>query len=780
MGVKQFGARVTRFEDPALLSGRGRYVDDIAPPGVLHACFVRSPTAHAKIRAIDAATARAMPGVHAVLTAADLPAPMRSERIPTLQANPAMKLIRTERCLAGDEVCYVGQAVALVIADTRALAEDAAALVNVEYDALPVAADCRESLKPGSPTAHADLPDNIACAIRVGYGDVDAAFANARHAVEEKFWMHRGCGMPIEPRAVVALYDRFDDRLTVWSATQTPHLGRRILADLLGRDIDTIRMIAPDVGGGFGVKAPFYPEEAAIPAAAVMLGRPVKWTEDRRENFLSATQERDQHWTLAVALDGAGRILGLRGTSLHDQGAFMPWGIVMPYIAGVAVLGPYAIPSYRLDLTVAINNKVPVAPVRGAGRPQAVFAIERLLDRAARMLDVDRAELRRRNLVQPEQMPYDTGLVLGGGKAVVVHGGDYPAGQASAIKASGYDKFPPRQAAARQQGRYIGIGLANYVEGTGLGPYEGATVRIMPNGRVAVATGATSQGQGTRTTLAQVVADRLGCRIEDVVVTLSDTAAIPMGVGAFASRQAIAGGSAAHAASLAVREQVIEVAAQALGVPASDIEIEDSRATARTGNRPSLTFGELVRMALGMPGVASKATGLEHTAYFHPPGYSYCNGTHVVEVEVDPMTGGVTLLNYTVAHDSGTVINPMIVDGQVHGGTAHGIGNALFEHMQYDADANPLSTTLQDYLLPAATDVPIFKVLHTETPNPLNPIGVKGAGEGGAIPAPAAIVSAIEDALSPFGVRFSEMPLTPERIVAALRDAGAYEKLSAA
>jgi carbon-monoxide dehydrogenase large subunit len=773
MGAKAFGARVTRVEDPALLSGRGRYVDDFAPPGVLHACFVRSPLAHAKVRAIQSEAARALPGVHCVLTSADLPAAMR-ERIPSLQANPAMKLIRTEHCLAGSEVCYVGQAVAVVIADSRSIAEDAAALVDVDYEPLPVAADCRDAVKPAAATAHADLPDNIACSLQMAYGDVDAAFASAAHVCEQKFWMHRGVGAPMENRAVVAQYDCFDDRLTVWSATQTPHLGRRILADLLDRDIETIRVVAPDVGGGFGIKAPFYPEEAVIAAAAIMLGRPVKWTEDRRENFMSATQERDQYWSLGVALDGDGKILGLRGESLHDQGAFMPWGLVMPYIAGVAVLGPYAVPSYRMDLTAALTNKVPVAPVRGAGRPQAVFAIERLMDQAARKIGIDRVELRRRNLVTPQQMPYATGLVLG--QPVTYQGGDYPASQASAIAASGYDDFSTRQAAARAEGRYIGIGLANYVEGTGLGPYEGATVRILASGKVAVATGATSQGQGTRTTLAQIVAERLRCRIEDVVVTLADTGAIAMGVGAFASRQAITGGSAVHSASLVVREQLLAVAARALGVPAADIEIEDGHATARTGNKPSLSFGELARLALGTPGIVSESAGLEHTSYFHPPGYSYCNGTHVVEAEVDPMTGGVTLLRYTIVHDCGTIINPMVVEGQVHGGTAHGIGNALLEHMRYDADGNPLSTTLQDYLLPGSTDVPMFQVLHVETPNPLNPIGVKGAGEGGAIPAPAAIVSAIEDALSPFGVRFNEMPLTPERIVAALRDAGGYAK----
>lgn len=775
MGAKAFGARVTRIEDPALLSGRGRYVDDFSPPGVLQACFVRSPLAHARIRAIQSEAARATPGVHCVLTAADLPAAMRA-RIPTLQANPAMKLIRTEVCLAGDEVCYVGQTVAVVIADSRSIAEDAAALVDVDYDPLPVAADCRDAVKPGASAAHADLSDNVACSLQMAYGDVDAAFAEAAHVCEQQFWMHRGCGAPMENRAVVAQYDRFDDRLTVWSATQTPHLGRRILADLLDRDIETIRMVAPDVGGGFGIKAPFYPEEAVIPAAAIMLGLPVKWTEDRRENFMAATQERDQHWTLAIALDRDGKILGLRGESLHDQGAFMPWGLVMPYIAGSTVLGPYAVPSYRMDLTAAVTNKVPVAPVRGAGRPQAVFAIERLMDRAARETGIDRAELRRRNLVTPQQMPYATGLVLG--KPVTYQGGDYPASQAKAMAASGYDAFSKRQAAARAAGRYVGIGLANYVEGTGLGPYEGATVRVLPSGKVAVATGATSQGQGTRTTLAQIATDGLGCSIEDVVVTLADTGAIAMGAGAYASRQAITGGSAVRGASLVVREQLLAVAARALGVPAADIEIEDGRATARSGNRPSLGFGELARLALGGPGAVTESTGLEHTSYFHPPGYSYCNGTHVAEAEVDPMTGGVTLLRYTIVHDCGAVINPMIVEGQVHGGTAHGIGNALLEHMRYDDEGNPLSTTLQDYLLPGSTDVPMFEVLHVETPNPLNPIGVKGAGEGGAIPAPAAVVSAIEDALSPFGVRFNEMPLTPERIVAALREAGAYDESS--
>jgi carbon-monoxide dehydrogenase large subunit len=783
MGAKHFGARVTRFEDPALLAGRGRFTDDIPLPGALHACFVRSPHGHAKLRSTDAQAALALPGIHAVLTAADLPQPMGTERIPNLMANPAIRTMRTQHALARDEVCFAGQAVAVVIADSRAIAEDAAALVVVDYDVLPAVEDCREAVKRGSPRAHADVPDNIAAALKMDYGDVDVAFAKAAHMFEEEFWMHRGGGMSMETRAVAASYDAASDFLTVWSSTQTPHLGRSILADLLGRNLESIRMIAPDVGGGFGPKAPFYPEEAVIPAAAMKLGRPVRWFEDRREHFLCATQERDQYWTLAIAADAQGKILGVRGSMLHDTGAFMPWGLIMPYIAAVTVPGPYVVPNYRLEMTVAVTNKVATTPVRGAGRPQAVFAMERLMDRLARELKLDRAEVRRRNMIQPEQMPYAVGLIFRDGKPLVYHGGDYPHAQATAIKASGFDGFAARQAAARKLGRYIGIGLANYVEGTGLGPFEGVTIRVQQNGKVAVATGASNQGQGQRTTLTQIVADRIGCRLEDVIMTMADTAAISQGIGAFASRQAVNAGSSAHMAGNVVRQKIVQLAARTLGVPEGDIDLEDGRATARGGNKPSLSFGDLARLAQGMPGVSfpeGQGAGLEHTAYFTAPQASFCNGTHVVEVEVDPMTGGVTLGNYTIAHDSGTIINPLIVDGQVQGGTAHGIGNALFERMHYDAEANPLTTTFQDYLIPTAPEVPGCNIIHIETPNPLNPIGVKGAGEGGTIPAPAAIVAAIEDALSPFGVRFAEMPLTPERIVAAMQAAGAYEKLSAA
>jgi carbon-monoxide dehydrogenase large subunit len=376
---------------------------------------------------------------------------------------------------------------------------------------------------------------------------------------------------------VLASLDPVSDVLTVWSSTQTPHIGRRMLADLLEREVESIRMIAPDVGGGFGPKAIFYPEEAVIPAVALRLGRPVKWIEDRHENFLCATQERDQYWSMAIAVDTDGKILGVRGRLLHDSGAFVPWGIIMPYIAAVTVPGPYVIPAYHLKTTVVLTNKVPTTPVRGAGRPQAVFAMERLLDRVARELQLDRAELRRRNFIKPEQMPYEVGLLFRDGKAVVYDSGDYPKGQQTALELAGYESFRERQRAALDAGRFIGIGLANYVEGTGLGPFEGVTVRILPSGKVAVATGATSQGQGTRTTLAQIVAEQVGCRIEDIVMTIGDTSAIANGVGAFASRQAVNAGCSALIAGQAVRTQLIALAARALGVSESDIDLDDGQ-----------------------------------------------------------------------------------------------------------------------------------------------------------------------------------------------------------
>ncbi len=772
MGVKQFGARVTRLEDEGLLTGKGRYVDDVFVPGTLAAAIVRSPHAHARVRSIDTSAALAMPGVVAVMTARDLPGSAATERMPMLVPNAAIKALRTQHALAVDEVCYAGQSVAVVVADNRYEAEDAAAAVAVEYDVLPPMVDLKRALEPGAPLAHSDLDTNLASAFDMSYGDVDKAFASAAHVLKESMWQHRGGGMAMETRAVQAAFDPATDMLTMWVGTQTPHIARRMLSDQLGRHPESIRYIATDVGGGFGPKAIFYAEETIIASAAMKLGRPVKWIEDRREHFMCATQERDQYWDVEIAVDAAGRILGLRGAMLHDTGAFVPWGIIMPYIAAATMPGPYIVPSYRLSVKVALTNKVATSPVRGAGRPQAVFAMERLMDRVAERLGLDPAEVRFRNFIQPDQMPYSVGLTFRDGKPLVYDSGDYPKGQAEALKLADYEGFRARQKAALAAGRYIGIGMANYVEGTGLGPFEGVTVRVLQNGKIAVATGATNQGQGTRTTLSQIVADAIGCRIEDITFTLGDTNAIANGVGAFASRQAANAGPSAQIAGKAVRAQIVSMAARALAVAEDDIDVSDSQAMAKTGNKPVLGFGELARMAQGMPGFSftgGQQAGLESTSYFTPSQAAYCSGSHVAEVEVDPETGAVKIQRYSIAHDAGNLINPLIVDGQVQGALAQGVGNALLEWMKYDDAGNPLSTNFAEYLIPGSGDVPHCAITHVETPSPLNPLGVKGAGEGGTIPAPAAIVGAIEDALRPLGVRFTECPLMPERIVAEVK-----------
>jgi carbon-monoxide dehydrogenase large subunit len=772
MSGKSVGARVLRSEDPRLLMGRGAFVDDIRLPNMLHAAFVRAHHAHARLRRIDTKIALALPGVHAVFAAADMPPTMRANRMPVLVPIPFAKFPLTQFALASTEVCYAGEAIAIVIADTRYIAEDAAAAVEIDYEVLPAAADCRDAVTDQAPLAHLGMPDNKAAMFKVGYGDVANAFGLAAHVFKEELWQHRGCGHSLEGRAVLADPSARDGRVTVWSSTQTPHLAKRSLAEMLDRDPETIRVVAPDVGGGFGPKAIFYAEEAVVAQAALLLGRPVKWTEDRREHFLSTTQERDQHWSLEVALDENAKLLAVRGTMLHDTGAYLPWGVVLPFIAATTVPGPYVLPAYELNVTVAYTNKVPTTPVRGAGRPQAVFAMERLLDRAAREFCLDPAEIRRRNLIAAEQMPYRVGLTFRDGKPVVYDSGDYPATLEKALALSNYRDFPRRQKEARAQGRHVGIGIGSYVEGTGLGPFEGVTVRVQANGKVLVKSGAAPHGQGHQTMFQQIVADELAVPPGDIVVVLGDTDAIAMGVGTFASRITANAGPAALIAARSVRAQILKLAARTLDVAESDLALAGGRAEAKTGNRRSIDFGDLARLSQGYPGFSFEpgdVPGLEHTAYFAPPQAAYCNGTHVAEVEVDTATGGVRILNYSVAHDSGTLINPLIVDGQIQGGVAHGIGNALLELMAYDINAQPLTTTFADYLLPSAMEVPAVASVHLETPSPLNPLGVKGAGEGGTIPAAAAIVSAVENALQSFGVRFADSPLTPEKILAALR-----------
>jgi carbon-monoxide dehydrogenase large subunit len=770
--MKAFGARVKRKEDPALLKGRGRYVADIQLPGMLHAAFVRSPYAHARLLSIDISAALALPGVHAVYTHADLPPELQGKRLPLPVPNPVITQPFTYYALARDEVCHVGETVAVVLAESRYVAEDGTNLVKVAYDPLPAASDCRAALAADAPLAHAGSEDNVASSFTVGFGAVEEAFNRAAHVFRERLFQHRGCGQSMECRGVVASHDPVQDTITVWTATQAPHNVKRMLVDVLGRSEDSVRVVAPpDVGGGFGPKGIAYPEEAVIASCATVLGRPVKWIEDRCEHFVATTQERDQYWDVEIAVNAEARIMGVRGSMVHDAGAYLPWGIITPYISATTMPGPYVIPAYQLDVTVALTNKTPTTPVRGAGRPQAVFAMERLMDRVAKGLGLDPAEVRRRNFVRPDQMPYPVGLIYRDGSPVTYDSGDYPACQKETLESADYDGFPARKAAARREGRLLGIGIANYVEGTGLGPFEGASVRVTHSGKILVYTGAAPQGQGHATTLAQICADQLGVGVEDVSVVTGDTAKIAMGIGTFASRSAVNAGSSTYLAAKRVRERVVEMASHLLEVSRDDLELGGGRVYVKGTPSKGFHLGELARLALGSPGFSlpgGMKPGLEVTEYFTPSQSAYSNGTHVAEVEVDPETGEVQILRYTVGHDCGRVINPLVVDGQVLGGVAHGIGNALYERMLYDADVLPLTLTLQDYLLPVAGSVPSVDLVHLETPSPLNPLGVKGAGEGGTIPVAAAVVAAIEDALESFGVHLAASPATPQMIAELL------------
>jgi carbon-monoxide dehydrogenase large subunit len=777
MSNAYFGRRLERREDAALLTGRGQFVDDLDPPGTLTAHFVRSVHGHARLKHVDVSAARACSGVHAVYAFVDLPVALREKPFPLLAPDSRIRQPLTYLALAKDEVHYVGEPIAVIVADTRALAEDAAEKVTIDYDALPVVSDCREALRTDAARVHLGTADNVAATFIEQYGDVDAALARAPHRVHESFWQHRGCGHAMEGRAVLAIHNALDNSLAVWSATQAPYLVKLIITAMLGWDDSKIRVVAPDVGGGFGPKGMIYQEEVVVPALAAALGRPVRWTEDRREQAISTTQERDQYCEADIGFDDDGHLIAVKVSLIHDTGAYLPWGIITTWIGASTLPGPYVLPNYRMDVTVALTNKVGTSPVRGTGRPQAVFIMERLIDRMAQALHIDPVVARERNLVRPHQMPYEVDLVGRDNKKVQYDSGDYPRCQALALERADYVQFHRRQAAARAHGRFIGIGVATYVESTGLGPYEGALARILPSGKLGIFTGAASQGQGHKTMLAQIAADAFGTQIEEVEVTAADTALFPMGVGTFGSRIAVNAGSSVHNAVSKLRGRVLKLAARVLQIDEANLEIAPGAVRVShmagivrqiTGAPRQIRLQDLLHLSLGYPGFSMEAAepGLAAIDYFFPPHATYPNGTHVAEVEVDPELGCVDILRYTVGHDCGRIINPLIVDGQIRGGVAQGIGNALLEYMFYDGEAQPQTTTLEEYLLPAIADVPKIDIVHMESPSPLNPIGVKGAGEAGTIPAAAAIIAAVEDALAPFGIKINEAPISAERIVA--------------
>jgi carbon-monoxide dehydrogenase large subunit len=776
------GRPVQRREDHRLLTGQGRFVADIVLPGMLHAVFVRSPLAHAAIRAVDVSAAAAAPGVVLAMNGAELAGivPPVSESQIAAPGKWAMAVDHAFRnpkqpLLSHDRARHVGEALAVIVAGTRHQAEDAAELVRLDLEELPAVLDARAALEPGSPVLHEAIGSNEVGRFTIGKGDADAALSAAPRRLRRQYRHHRYAGVPMETRGVLAEWDRRTSGMTIWSATQVVHWVRREAALLLGLPEAQVRCVAPDVGGGFGTKGTVYPEELLTAFLAHRLGRPVRWIEGRQEHMLAATHSRDQWHDLQVGFDGTGRILALRDDYIVDCGAWNPIGSAVAYNTAAHLCGMYKIANYTASGRIAVTNKVANAPYRGAGRPEAVFAMERTIDLIARELGIEPADVRRRNMIQAAEMPYSVGLPYRDGEPIVYDSGDYPAALEHALAAlGGVDAFRARQAAARAEGRYLGLGLGCYTEGTGVGPFESAFVRIDPSGKIYVSAGAAAQGQGMETVFAQVAADLWQVTPEDVVVSLGDTASIAIGFGTMASRSTVTVTGAMHGASMRLRQKVFAIAGNMLECAVADLELRDGGVGIVGVPGAHLSLARIARAAMPgwenvrPPGVDA---GLEETFYWQPPTVTWTYGVHAAIVEVDPGTGRVRIDDYAVAHDCGVVVNPMLVEGQVTGGTAQGIGGALLESMTYDAAGQLLTASFMDYAMPVAADIPPVRQVHMHTRSPLNPIGVKGVGEGGAVGPPAAIANAVCDALAAFGVEVNATPVNPEALVRALRRA---------
>ncbi|GAA1584491.1 xanthine dehydrogenase family protein molybdopterin-binding subunit [Actinomadura kijaniata] len=773
-----FGDPVARREDPRLLTGRGRFLDDLGR-NALAAAFVRSPHAHARILDIDVAGALDVDGLVAVYTWEDLPGRV-GEPLPLLIPHPALTHGRTGYPLARDVVRHVGEPVAMVVARDRYLAEDAAGRVRVEYGTLPAVVGL-ENAAAAEHLVHDDVPGNVGAVLRQETGDVDAAIAAAPHVLEFRLDIERSASTPLEGRGVYARWDADDGSLRVYSSTQTSTSVRAAVATKLELPPGKVEVIAPDVGGGFGVKIVHpWPEEILVPWAARLLDREIKWTEDRREHFVASAHERAQIQHVRVGFDEAGRVLGLDVRILHDHGAYTPYGIIIPIVTSTQLLGPYRIGAYRAEVTSLYTNTLIVTPYRGAGRPQGVFCMERTMDRIARHLGRDRTEVRAANLIRPDEFPYDQGLTFQDGRPLIYDSGDYPGLLAKIKDLIGWDGFAALRAA--DPSRRLGIGLACYVEGTGVGPYEGGHVEIDPTGRVHVSTGLTSQGQGHQTAFAQIAAAELGVPLQDVHVVTGDTRRFGYAVGTFASRAAVMSGNAIALACRRVRAKALRVAGEALEADPADLEITDGVVHVR-GDRsaglPLRTVAVLsnplrysfdaesavaTQFAVGgspdePPVPPGEEPGLEGRDYYSPVRSTFAAGMHAAIVETDPDTAEVRVLRYAVVHDCGRLINPRIVEGQIHGGVAQGIAGALYERMAYDASGQLVNASFMDFLMPYATEIPPIETDHQETPSPLNPLGVKGAGEAGVIPVSAVIAAAVEDAE---GIEVSAMPLSPD------------------
>ena len=770
------GRSLLRREDKRLLTGQGQFIADLVLPHMLHAVFVRSPVAHARIRLVDLSRAAAAPGVVEALNGSDLlqllpPVPEGQISLPPKWTSVIQhKFLNPQQpLLAHDKVRHVGEAIAVIVAETRDLAEDAAELVSWDLEELPAVVDPEAGLRPGSPVVHDRFQTNLIGEFSVGRGDAAAAMVRAPHRLKRRFYHHRYAAVPMETRGVVAEYDRRTDTMTIWSSTQVVHWVRREAAGLLGLPEVRVRCVALDVGGGFGGKGHVYPEDLLITFVARRLGRPVRWIEGRSEHLMSATHSRDQLHDLEIGFDGDGRILALRDDYIVDCGAWNPIGSGVAYNTAVHLTGPYKIENFAASGKIAVTNKVPNAAYRGAGRPEAAFAMERTIDLMARNLGLEPAEVRRRNMIRADEMPYRVGMPYRDGEPIVYDSGDYPAALEKALDAiGGVEAFRVRQSEARRQGRYIGLGIGCYIEGTGVGPFESAFVRVDPSGKIYVSGGAAPQGQGMETIFAQVTADLWKVSPDDVVVSLADTASIAIGFGTMASRSTVTLSGAIHGASEKLRDKVFAIAANLLECAPADLELRDGGVGVVGVPGATVTLTRIARAA--MPGWNNERppgveAGLEETCYRQPPTVTWSYACHAAIVEVDRETGRTRIDDYAIAHDCGNVVNPMLVEGQIMGGAVQGLGGILSEAIAYDGNGQLLSGSLMDYALPIAADVPAMTIVHLHSPSPLNPLGVKGVGEGGAVAPPAAIANAVCDALAPFEVEVNVTPLKPEGLV---------------
>jgi len=775
---RYFGQSIKRREDPKYLTGQSHYTDDLTPSGTLYAAIVRSPYAHARIASINIEEAQKRPGVVAVYTGADLRG--RIAPLPCTWIFPGMK-VPVHPVLAFETVRYVGDGVAVVVAEDRYAAEDALDAIQIDYEPFEVVTNQEQAMQPGAPTIHDNVPQNIATVWRNGKGDFAQAVTSADVHLKQRLINQPLIPTALEPRAVLAQYTPATQELVLFTSTQAPHLVRRLLSETINIPEHKLRVIAPDVGGGFGSKLHFYAEEALCAFLARELGRPVKWCETRSENFLATTHGRDHIQDVEIAALRDGTITGLKVTSSANLGAYLStMGPGIPTLNfGLMVSGTYAIPVIDCTVYGVLTNTTPVDTYRGAGRPEATYLIERAIDLVARELGMDPAAIRHKNFIPPQAFPFTTAA------GIIYDSGNYPANLSRALERIGYQEQRKRQEELRQQGRYLGIGISTYVEFCGMSPtrllprigferggWESALVRVHPNGTLTVYSGSSAHGQGHETSFAQIAADELGLPIEDIAIVENDTAQVPFGNGTFNSRSMPVGGSAIKQSLEKIIVKAKKFAAHLLEVAEEDILFQNGEFAVRGTPSRVLTFKDVSRAAyLASDYPAGLEPGLEEQSFYDPVALTSPFGSYVTVVEVDAETGEITIERFVAVDDCGNIINPLLATGQVHGGLAQGIGQALFEGAEYNEQGQLLTGTLMDYAIPRAEDLPTFETDHTVTPTPVNALGVKGIGEAGAIGAPPAIVNAVVDALAPFGIRHLDMPLKPEKVWQAIQRA---------